>query len=94
MLEAGPAACGRSDQCWTLARTGEVVRRRFGVDHTLAGLDLLLPRIGWSVQVPARKASERNEAQIAACKDEQWPVKRGRRTWAPGSALRTRQVRA
>lgn len=95
VLEAGPAACGWSDQCWTLARIGEVVRRRFGVGYTLAGLDLLLHRIGWSVQVPARKASERDESKIAAWKDEQWPViKRGRRTWAPGSASRTRQVRA
>ncbi len=42
-----------------------MVRRRFGVDYTLAGLDLLLHRIGWSVQVPARQAAERNEAQIA-----------------------------
>ena len=74
MLEAGQAACGWSDQCWTPARIGEVVRRRFGVDYTLAGLDLLLHRIGWSAQVPARKASERNETQIAAWKDEQGPV--------------------
>nr|WSZ20563.1 winged helix-turn-helix domain-containing protein [Streptomyces canus] len=50
------------------------MRRWFGVDYTLAGLDLLLHRIGWSVQVPARKASERNETQIAAWKDEQGPV--------------------
>ena len=94
VLEAGPAACGWSDQCWTLARIGEVVRRRFGVEYTLAGLDLLLHRIGWSVQIPSRKATERDESKIAAWKDEQWPViKRGRRTWAPGSASRTRQVR-
>jgi hypothetical protein len=33
-----------------------VVRRRFGVGYTLAGMDLLLHRIGWSVQVPARRA--------------------------------------
>ncbi|WP_371663036.1 winged helix-turn-helix domain-containing protein [Streptomyces sp. NBC_00280] len=95
VLEAGPAACGWTGQCWTLARIGEVVRRRFGAEYTLAGLDLLLHRIGWSVQVPARKATERDESKIAAWKDEQWPViKRGRRTWAPGSASRTRQVRA
>jgi Winged helix-turn helix len=31
-------------------------RRRFKVDCTLAALDLLLHRIGWSVQVPARLA--------------------------------------
>ncbi|MEV2236376.1 winged helix-turn-helix domain-containing protein [Streptomyces phaeochromogenes] len=66
VLEAGPAACGRSDQCWTLARIAEIVRRRFGVDYTLAGLDLLLHRIGWSVQIPARKATERDESKIAA----------------------------
>ncbi|HEY6276834.1 MAG TPA: winged helix-turn-helix domain-containing protein [Streptosporangiaceae bacterium] len=43
VLDAGPAAWGwDEDQCWTLARIAEVVRRRFGVDYTLAGLDLLL----------------------------------------------------
>ena len=53
VLEAGPAAWGwDEDQCWTLARIAEVVRRRFGVTYTPAGLDLLLHRIGWSVQVP------------------------------------------
>ena len=33
-MEAGPAAWGWQEQCWTLA-----------------GLDLLLHRLGWSVQV-------------------------------------------
>ena len=69
MLEAGPAVWGwDEDQCWTLARIAEVVRSRFGVTYTLAGLDLLLHRIGWSVQVPARQAAERDEAAIAAWK--------------------------
>ncbi|MER5344311.1 winged helix-turn-helix domain-containing protein [Streptomyces mirabilis] len=71
--DAGPAASGWSDQCWTLARIAEIVRRRFGAEYALAGLDLLLHRIGWSMQVPSRKAAERNEAEIAAWKDEQWP---------------------
>lgn len=95
VLEAGPAAWGWADQCWTLARTAEVVRRRFGVEYTLAGLDLLLHRIGWSVQVPARQAAERDEAQIARWREEAWPViKRRRRTWAPGSASKTSPARA
>ncbi len=39
VLDAGPAVHGwDEDQCWTLARIAEVVRRRFGVDYTLAGL--------------------------------------------------------
>jgi transposase len=64
-LDAGPAAWGwDEDQRWTLARIAELVRRRFGVGYTLAGLDLLLHRIGWSVQVPARHAAERDEAAI------------------------------
>ena len=36
-----------------------MVRRRFTVDYTPAGADLLLHRIGWSVQVPARLAADR-----------------------------------
>ncbi|MFC9634575.1 winged helix-turn-helix domain-containing protein [Streptomyces mirabilis] len=38
MLDAGPAVFGWSDQCWTPARIAEIVRRRFGVEYTLAGL--------------------------------------------------------
>ncbi|MEV7325956.1 winged helix-turn-helix domain-containing protein [Streptomyces sp. NPDC093970] len=53
--DAGPAAFGWSDQCWTLARIAEIVRRHFGVEYTLAGLDLLPHRIGWSVQMPSRR---------------------------------------
>ncbi len=96
VLEAGPAVWGwDEDQCWTLARIAEVVRRRFGVTCTLAGLDLLLHRAGWSVQVPARQAAERDEAAIAAWKEEMWPVVKGRRrTWAPGWSSRTSPARA
>lgn len=93
-LDAGPAAHGWPDQCWTLARIAEVIRRRFGVDYTLAGVDLLLHRLGWSVQVPARRAAERDEARVASWKEGDWPVIKGRRrTWAPGSASRTRPAR-
>jgi len=95
VLDAGPAAWGWEDQCWTLARIAEVVRRRFGVTYTPAGLDLLLHRIGWSVQVPARQAAERNEEQITAWQEATWPVIKGRRrTWAPGWSSRTNPARA
>jgi len=96
VLDAGPAVSGwDEDQCWTLARIAQLVRRRFKVEYTLAGLDLLLHRLGWSVQVPARRAAERDEAKIAAWREETWPVvKERRRTWAPGSASKTNQARA
>jgi transposase len=96
VLDAGPVAAGwDEDQCWTLARIAELAWRRFGVEYTLAGLDLLLHRLGWSVQVPARRAAERDEARIAAWREVTWPaVKARRRTWAPGSASKTNQARA
>jgi transposase len=94
VLEAGPAAWGWKDQCWTLARIGELVYERFKVDYTLAGLDLLLHRLGWSVQVPARRAAERDEGKIARWREETWPVvKRPRRTWVPGWSSKTSPAR-
>src|ERR671933_544256 len=81
LLDAGPAAWGWADQCWTLPRIAEMVRERFGVEYSLPGLDLLLHRLGWSVQVPARRATERNEEQITAWREQTWPeIKGWRRT--------------
>jgi putative transposase len=95
-LDAGPAAWGwDEDQCWTLARITDLVRHRFRVDYTLAGMDLLLHRIGWSVQVPARRAAERDEAAVAAWRQETWPVIKGRPgRRAPGWSSRTSRARA
>src|SRR3954464_10150533 len=90
LLDAGPAGWGWTDQCWTLPRIAKVVRERFGVDYTPPGMDLLLHRLGWSVQVPARRAAERDEERIAAWREETWPqIKRARRTWAPGWSSKT-----
>src|SRR3954465_13336125 len=72
VLDAGPAVWGWDDQCWTLPRIAAVVHERFGADYTLPGLDLLLHRLGWSVQVPARRAAELDEQQITAWREETW----------------------
>lgn len=96
MLAEGPGAHGwGEDQRWTLARIAELIHRGFGVGYTLAGVDYLLHRIGWSVQVPTRRAAERDEAAIAAWREEDWPIIKGpRHGWGPGSASRTRPARA
>jgi transposase len=73
LLEVGPAVRGYADQCWTLARISELVWRRFRTRYTLAGLDVLLHRIGWSVQVPGGQAAERDEAAITRWKEADWP---------------------
>jgi len=90
-LAAGPAAHGwGEDQCWTLVRIVEVMRRAFGVEYILAGACLLMHRMGWSVQVPSRRAAERDEQRIVTWRQETWPViKERRQAWTPGSASRT-----
>jgi len=70
-LDAGPGTWGwDEDRRWTLARIAALVRRLFGHDYTLRGLSLLLHRIGYSPQVPARRADRRDEQQIAAWRRE------------------------
>src|SRR4051794_24063551 len=74
-------------------RRGRARQVRVGL-HPARWLDLLLHRLGWSVQVPARQATERDEEQIAAWREETWPeIKRARRTWAPGWSSKTSPAR-
>jgi len=87
-LQAGPTAHGWvEDQRWTLARVAQLIKWLFGVSYSLKGVALLLHRIGYSVQVPAHRAVERDEEAIATWRKETWPqVKPGRATWARGSS--------
>ena len=77
-LDAGPAANGwNQDQRWTLARVTALIARLFHVSYTLRGASYLLHRIGFSPQVPARRAAERDEAAIAAWRAQTWAKVRG-----------------
>ena len=77
-LDAGPAACGwDQDQRWTLARVAALVTRLFGVDYTLRGVSCLLHRLGFTPQVAARRAAERDEDAIAAWRSQTWAKVRG-----------------
>ena len=77
-LDLGPAAYGwDSDQRWTLARIAMLIRRLFRVEYTLRGVSYLLHRTGFSWQVPARRAAERDEDAIAAWRTRTWAKARG-----------------
>ncbi|MCW2933673.1 MAG: putative family transposase [Actinomycetia bacterium] len=79
-LEAGPAAYGwAQDQRWTPARAAALVMRLFGVSYTLRGVSFLLHRLGFSPQVPAHRAFERNEDAIAEWRTATWAKVRGSR---------------
>ena len=76
-LARGPAEHGWADQRWTLARITALIGRLFHVRYTLRGTSYLLQRIGFTVQVPARRAAERNEQAIATWRTETWAKVRG-----------------
>jgi transposase len=72
-LEQGPAAHGYSeDQRWTLARAADLIAAMFQIRYTLRGVSYLLHRMGFSPQVPAHRAVERDEAAIATWRKETW----------------------
>jgi transposase len=55
-----------------------VIEREFGVHYHPAHVSRLLRAIGWSVQRPIRRATQRDEAAVAAWYAERWPaLKRG-----------------
>jgi len=76
-LARGPAEHGWADQRWTLARIALLIGRLFHVRYTLRGTSYLLHRNGFTVQVPARRAAERNEAAISTWRTETWAKVRG-----------------
>ncbi|WP_443066117.1 IS630 family transposase [Streptomyces sp. NBC_00523] len=63
-LAKGPAAHGWQDQRWTLSRIKTVIGRRFYLTYTIQGVRKLLVRNGWSRQVPARRAMERDDEAV------------------------------
>ncbi|GHH62787.1 transposase [Streptomyces umbrinus] len=63
-LAKGPVTHGWPDQRWTLFRIKTVIGRRFHKSCTLQGVRMLLIRHGFSCQVPAGRAVERDEAEV------------------------------
>jgi transposase len=76
-LDAGPAAAGWQDQRWTLARVRALIWRMFRVEYTLRGVSFLLHRNGFTPQVPAHRAVQRDEDAIAAWRAVTWEKVRG-----------------
>jgi transposase len=90
-LDQGAEAHGFTGQVWTLRRIAQVVEREFGVRYHLGHLWAILhQRIGWSVQRPIRRATERDEAAIRRWVADDWPrIKQTVSVWAcgPGGSL-------
>ncbi|WP_425443455.1 IS630 family transposase [Streptomyces monashensis] len=91
-LARGPVAHGWPDQTWTLARIKTLIGRRFHKSTTLSAIAQMLHRHGFSHQVPARRATERNEEGVTGWVKETWPQWK-RRGGARGLAVLRRRGR-
>jgi transposase len=78
-LGKGPPAFGFDTDLWTLGRIAQVIERLTGVRYHPGHGWRLLRRLGWSAQRPTRRAAERDEAEIARWRAQEWPrIKGGR----------------
>jgi transposase len=83
-LARGAEAYGFVGDVWTTKRVAEVIRREFGVSYHPAHVSRLLRQIGWTVQKPIRRATQRDEAAITAWRDRTWPALRAKRATRTG----------
>lgn len=72
LLKKGPEHYGFRGQVWTRERVGKVIEREFGVSYHKTQVGRILDQIGWSLQKPAERASERDEEAIEAWRTERW----------------------
>jgi transposase len=74
LLKQGAEAYGFVGDVWTTKRVTPVVQAVFGIRYHPAHMSRLLRQIGWSVQKPIRRATQRNEAAITHWWTERWPA--------------------
>ena len=73
-LLQGAQAHGFLNDLWTLPRVAELIHRQSGVRLHPGHVWRVLGRLGWSLQRPAGKATQRDEAAIARWKKHTWPA--------------------
>ena len=74
LLEQGAEAHGFLGDVWTTKRVAALIKEAFGVRYHPAHMSRLLRELGWSVQKPIRRATQRNDAAIREWWSERWPA--------------------
>jgi transposase len=73
LLARGAEAYGFRGVVWTRQRVAQVIRREFGASYSPHHVGRLLGALGWSVQRPEERATQRDEAAIQQWVEEEWP---------------------
>lgn len=69
MLDEGPAAHGWVDQVWTGARVATLIGRKFHVSYSASAAVRLMRRLGFTPQIPARRAFPRDETAVTSWRE-------------------------
>jgi transposase len=77
----GAEAYGFRGEVWTCARIALIIEEEFGVRYHKDHVGRLLKQLGWTPQMPIRRAIQRDEPAIQRWRTEVWPdlQKRARR---------------
>jgi transposase len=70
----GASAHGFATELWTLPRVARVIARETGVGYHPGHVWRILRALHWTLQRPARRAAERDEAAIRQWVRERWPT--------------------
>jgi transposase len=91
-LLKGARAQGFATELWTLKRVAIVIERVTGVRYHPGHVwRILRRRLGWTVQLPAKRARERSEEAVANWIKTTWPaIKKKRAKRVVGSSSRTK----
>lgn len=90
-LLRGPRRHGFATELWSLPRVAELIERLSGVRYHPGHVWYILRRLKWSLQRPARRARERDDAAIRQWVSQRWPtVKKTPRASTPGSSSKTK----
>jgi transposase len=69
----GAEAYGFRGEVWTCARIARVIEEEFGVCYHKGHVSRLLQELGWTPQLPIRRAIQRDEEAIQRWRAEVWP---------------------
>ena len=72
-LKKGAEHHGFSGAVWTRPRINEVIRRFFGVSYDPSQVGRILKKIGWSRQLPQRKARQQDAQAVAQWREQRLP---------------------
>ena len=74
LLTTGAESHAFIGDIWTTGRVAVVIKRAFGVSYHPAHVSRLLRQIGWTLQKPITRASQRDEAKVRVWQEETWPA--------------------